>query len=455
MQFVKQGKRNKNKNSIRHAALAAIEWLEPRRMLASTPFYGTAFQLPTTIQAEDFDNGGQGVAYYDETKPNQGGQYRLTESVDIEKTTDTGGSYDVCYVLPGEWMLYTVNAPTAGPYNFSFRVASPQAGGTFHIDVDGKAVTGEISAPNTGGYQTWTTISAPSPVNFTAGQHVVGVYFDSAPSSSDPYTMNFNWMQISAVLPTISIAATDPNAAEANADPGVFTVSRTGATASALTVPLTFSGTAVNGTDYQTLASSVTIPAGQSSATVTVTPINRQIIGGSKSVIATLGSGSAFTIGSPSSATVTIADNDTVTTLPTVSIMATDPNAAEANADPGVFTVTRSGATTAALSVSLVLSGTAVNGTDYQTVSGSVTIAAGQSSGSVTITPINRQIVGGSKTVIATLGSSSTYSAGSPSSATVTIADNDTVSPPPTEAPGGGRLWASMTPHETWLVAPL
>jgi hypothetical protein len=75
-------------------------------------------------------------------------------------------------------------------------------------------------------------------------------------------------------LPVVTIVATDPNAAEEGLDAGTFTISRTGATTSALTVNYTIGGTATNGTDYQTLTTSVVIPSGQASATITVTPIN-------------------------------------------------------------------------------------------------------------------------------------------------------------------------------------
>jgi len=110
---------------------------------------------------------------------------------------------------------------------------------------------------------------------------------------------------------TVTIAATDPNAAEAGADPGVFTISRSGSTAAALTVTLAYSGTATNGTDYTALASGVTIPAGSASATVTVTPIDDPTAEGAETVVATVQAASGYVVGDPSSATVTIADNDT------------------------------------------------------------------------------------------------------------------------------------------------
>src|SRR5205814_1647961 len=73
--------------------------------------------------------------------------------------------------------------------------------------------------------------------------------------------------------PTVSVAATDADASEQGPDTGTFTISRAGDLSSALTVNFTLGGTAQNSTDYQQLETSVTIEAGASSSTVTVTPI--------------------------------------------------------------------------------------------------------------------------------------------------------------------------------------
>ena len=53
------------------------------------PFYGTPFAIPGRIQAEDFDTGGESVAYHDEDTGNNGNQYRTLEDVDIQECSDT------------------------------------------------------------------------------------------------------------------------------------------------------------------------------------------------------------------------------------------------------------------------------------------------------------------------------------------------------------------------------
>src|SRR5204863_8115450 len=125
-------------------------------------------------------------------------------------------------------------------------------------------------------------------------------------------------------------------------DSGTFTITRTGDTGSALAVNYALGGTAQNGTDYQQLGTSLTIPAGASSATVTVTPIDDSAVEGDETVILTLSANAAYAVGSPSSATVSIADNDQPPPQkPSVTVVATDMLASEPGADTGTFTFYR------------------------------------------------------------------------------------------------------------------
>ena len=109
-------------------------------------------------------------------------------------------------------------------------------------------------------------------------------------------------------VPTVTIAATTPNAAEIGPLPGAFTITRGGETTAALVVSYTISGTATNGTDYVSILASATIPAGANSATVSVTPIADNFAEGDETVVLTLASDVAYSIGAAASATVTIQD---------------------------------------------------------------------------------------------------------------------------------------------------
>jgi hypothetical protein len=114
----------------------------------------------------------------------------------------------------------------------------------------------------------------------------------------------------SVVFTTVTITATDSTATEAGRTAGAFTVTRTGSTAAPLAVLYTVGGTAAGGSDYTALSGSVTIPAGAATATVPVTPADDDFREPGETVTITLAAGLGYAIGSPSSATVTILDDD-------------------------------------------------------------------------------------------------------------------------------------------------
>ena len=105
------------------AALLALA-AAPHLAHAESPYGGTPWPVPGTIQAEDFDNGGQNVSYYNPDGANIYGQYRPKAKISIEASTDAGGGYDVAATRTGEWMNYPVKVKAAGTYTLQVRVAS-------------------------------------------------------------------------------------------------------------------------------------------------------------------------------------------------------------------------------------------------------------------------------------------------------------------------------------------
>ena len=130
--------------------------------------------IPGTIEAEDYDTGCEGDAYYDSDDTNQGGQYRPNQGVDIEKCA--AGGYNVGWAHVGDWMAYTVNVSKTATYQVSFHVASSYDSGKFHLESDGVDKTGVILVPNTKGFQNWTVVK--NSIKLNAGQHVLKFVVD-------------------------------------------------------------------------------------------------------------------------------------------------------------------------------------------------------------------------------------------------------------------------------------
>ena len=170
----------------------------------STPFTGTPMALPGTVEAENFDNGGAGVAFVDTSSGNAGGQYRATD-VDVTTAQDTGGGNLIGWVDAGEWVNYTVNVATAGTYDIEFRVASDGTGGTFHVEVAGVNKSGAIAIPSTGGWQIWTTVRKTG-VALSAGTQIIRLVMDAVGPSGA--VANFNWFRVVSAGGTAAPAST-------------------------------------------------------------------------------------------------------------------------------------------------------------------------------------------------------------------------------------------------------
>ena len=421
-----------------------------------------------------------------------------------------------------------------------------------------------------------------TPVDFQVSWPQTAMFVDAVKVIVNSYNVRQDWEEIDAVQlqgwtaaqrPTVTVTASDASAAEAGTDPGGFTVSRAGSTSGDLTVRYSIAGTAAAGSDYLALAGSVTIADGSESATILVTPFDDALVEGDETVVLTLSPDPAYAVGSPGSATVTVADNDglpvysyvdvagsesnvagtvsgsytdtqandgasesitevlyqknrrshlehtwtfdvtggdlgvsfqvlaghnsavetfrfeydpqdglgwrTLVTLastamtsysatlpvsltgpllvrvvdtdqslnektidtvtidhmyflsegstPAVSIRATDAAASETAPDLGEFTVSRAGSTSGELTVLYSIGGTATPGSDYVALAGSVTIADGRDSATITVTPVDDRVEDGTESVVLTLLPNDAYRVGASDTASVDIADDDLV----------------------------
>jgi endo-1,3(4)-beta-glucanase len=139
------------------------------------PYLGAAFQIPGVVQAGNYDKFeggiGQDISYSDSSPDNQG-SYRANEYVDAAADAQEGPT--VGWIAAGEWMEYSINVQTSGVYNVTVRYASgnTNGGGPFHFEIDGAAVSGDITLPATGDWGTWAD-KLVSNVSLTQGEHIL------------------------------------------------------------------------------------------------------------------------------------------------------------------------------------------------------------------------------------------------------------------------------------------
>ncbi len=220
-------------------------------------------------------------------------------------------------------------------------------------------------------------------------------------------------------LPRISMAASNPYIPENGMDSGEVLFTRTGSTAADLYVYYGFTGSATPGVDYVTPAGVVLIPAGQSTATVRIVPIDDKEIEADETILISPLPAPAY-VTDASAAELSIIDDDYLTvTVSTTSAGAKEP------ATHGVFTVKRDGDLSANLTVFYSVTGTATSGADYVPLSGRVLIPAGSASAEIVVTPVDDALVEGDESLIVTLLNAANYDVGNPATATLYIADDE------------------------------
>jgi hypothetical protein len=149
--------------------------------------------LPGTIQAEDYDVGGQSVSYSDKDFVNEGNTYR-EDGVDVVgfgcsdtlNTQDCKG-FAIGYTAAGEWIEYSVNVVAASKYVFRANAATGLEGGSFQLFLDGKAVSDTIPVPKGEDWNTYGYVEGETS-ELAKGEHVLRVLFTGS-------YVNLDWVQ--------------------------------------------------------------------------------------------------------------------------------------------------------------------------------------------------------------------------------------------------------------------
>lgn len=161
-----------------------IDYLKFSGVYPTTPFI-----VPGIVEAENYNRGGQHNAYFDTNFNNISGAYRY-DMVDIESA---GGITNLSFIAPGEYTEYIVNQTTVGSYKLNLRVASPVDNQRIQVWVDDIALP-IYSIPNTGGWQTYTSIGVDLN-NFASGLHLIKLVYLTGGINVD----NFSISTLSAI----------------------------------------------------------------------------------------------------------------------------------------------------------------------------------------------------------------------------------------------------------------
>jgi Malectin domain/Calx-beta domain len=248
--------------------------------------------------------------------------------------------------------------------------------------------------------------------------------------------------QSSSPTSSITLAVAPSSVAEDGTPNLVYTFTRTGSLTSALTVNYGVGGTATFNSDYiQTGAASfastagtITFAAGSSTAALTIDPTADTTPESDETVALTLSAGTGYTVGTATAVTGTIT-NDDVAASSSITLAVAPSSVAEDGTPNMVYTFTRTGSITSALTVNYGVGGTATLNSDYiQTgatsfaaTAGTITFAAGSSTAALTIDPTADTTPESDETVALTLAAGTGYTVGTAAAVTGTITNDDSV----------------------------
>lgn len=112
--------------------------------------------------------------------------FELAGAVQTESAQDEDAGLNVSSIDDGDWMDYHVHVAEAGTYALRFRVANAYGNGLLQLRNRADQVLSETAVPQTGGWQSWTTINTS--VVLPAGEQILRV---SAPRGA----FNLNWLE--------------------------------------------------------------------------------------------------------------------------------------------------------------------------------------------------------------------------------------------------------------------
>jgi hypothetical protein len=118
----------------------------------------------------------------------QAEEYSAMDGIEVEDSADEGGGSNIGYIGTGDWVEYMIDVDSTGSYLIEYRVASSGGSSGFEVLVDGLLVDTQ-SISDTGGWQSWTTISAV--LDLSAGNQVLRL-------NAIGDSWNLNWINLTA-----------------------------------------------------------------------------------------------------------------------------------------------------------------------------------------------------------------------------------------------------------------
>ena len=138
--------------------------------------YKSMVDIPGIIQAENFDQGGEGLSFHDSDANDEGDANYRDDNEGLDLVKGNGGSA-IGYTAKGEWTEYSVNVTEAGDYSFEATCSNGSSStGGFSISlVSGTSVIkiADVKVTTTGGWNTYSVMKGNLTRKLATGEQIL------------------------------------------------------------------------------------------------------------------------------------------------------------------------------------------------------------------------------------------------------------------------------------------
>ena len=327
-------------------------------------------------------------------------------------SSNTAGAILKFSLVSGTWTANGSYTTTFG--GFGTAAKKTGSGAEIYVSTGAGALTANsvIKCTDAAGYNAPINITTGSNVTLyttTAGTIIKGVAFAPIPAP---------------VLPSVNLSVSSNTGSEAAATVITVTATASSAVTGNQTVDLGVTGTNITAGDYTLSGSTITIPNGGTTGTVTFTVVDDAVVESTETANLTISNpSSGIILGSTVTQNIDITDNDTP--LPTVNLSVSSGSGSEEFQTSITVTATASSAVNGNQTVTLAASGTGITAADYILSGTTITILNGQTTGTRTFKARNDAETEGTETAVLTISNpSSGITLGTTLSQNISITDN-------------------------------
>ncbi len=168
---------NTGKNSRSKFKLRPVNTLYPYKI----------HHIPCTVEAEEFDNGGEGIAYHVTDQSSFNNTFRKTESIKIENCSDTLNGFDITKLQSNDWVKYSIYNDKKDDFILSARVSALLRNSKFHFEL-GKMNSTKIFEVDSVADQKWITVTDKMTID--SGTYILKLVIDQGSIRVNKFSFN-------------------------------------------------------------------------------------------------------------------------------------------------------------------------------------------------------------------------------------------------------------------------